>query len=218
MLSPQLEVSINLAVSEAARRRHEYVTVEHLTYALLHNDSVKKLLNALDLDIDSLRDELEGYFSDFLDEEALIQGELPQPSISFQRVIQKAANHIHAAGRDKIDGSHVLIEIMAEPECFAAFFIESQDISRLDMISKLSNIDKPENVTAASEIEEDEEISISTKKNQAKDKDPLHLYATDLIERAREGKIDPLIGRDSELERAMQILCRRKKEQSNFRR
>ena len=216
MLSPQLEVSINLAVSEAARRRHEYVTVEHLTYALLHNDSVKNLLNTLEADIDSLRDELEGYFSDFLDEQALAQGELPQPSISFQRVIQKAANHIHAAGRDKIDGSHVLIEIMDEPECFAAFFIESQDISRLDMISSISNIDKPETNTATSELDDDQDLSTTSRKNQAKDKDPLHLYAADLIARAREGKIDPLIGRDSELERAMQILCRRKKNNPIF--
>ena len=216
MLSPQLEVSINLAVSEAARRRHEYVTVEHLTYALLHNDSVKNLLNTLEADIDSLRDELEGYFSDFLDEQALAQGELPQPSISFQRVIQKAANHIHAAGRDKIDGSHVLIEIMDEPECFAAFFIESQDISRLDMISSISNIDKPETNTATTDLDEDQDLSTTSRKNQAKDKDPLHLYAADLIARAREGKIDPLIGRDSELERAMQILCRRKKNNPIF--
>ena len=109
--------------------------------------------------------------------------------ISFPRVIQKAANHIHAAGRDKIDGSHVLIEIMDEPECFAAFFIESQDISRLDMISSISNIDKPETNTATSELDDDQDLSTTSRKNQAKDKDPLHLYAADLIARAREGKL-----------------------------
>lgn len=217
MLSPDLEVSLNLAVSEATRRGHPYVTVEHILYALLHNATAREAIEACGGAIDSVRRALESFFEEHIDNHALKSGQLPQPTIGFQRVIQRAAQHVQSSGKDKIQGANVLVAIFSEKDSFAVFYLEREKITRLDIIQYLSH---------GSHKDEDEESEDndnqylpgqqSEEGGGSSPKDALSKYTVDLIERARAGKIDPLIGRDPELERIMQVLCRRRKNNPLF--
>lgn len=219
MLSPDLEVSLNLAVSEATRRGHPYVTVEHILYALLHNATAREAIEACGGAIDSVRRALESFFEEHIDNHALKSGQLPQPTIGFQRVIQRAAQHVQSSGKDKIQGANVLVAIFSEKDSFAVFYLEREKITRLDIIQYLSHgAPKDED----EETEEGENQFLTGQQSEdgaggnASPKDALAKYTVDLIERAKAGKIDPLIGRDSELERIMQILCRRRKNNPLF--
>lgn len=238
MISPELEISLNLAVSEAARRGHEYVTVEHVLYALLFNDSAAKALRACGGSVEVTRQYLEKYFSENLPAEDQKASQMPQPTLAFQRVIQRAAQHVRAAGKDKIRGENLLVSIFSERESFAVYFLRKQNITRYDVINFISHgVIKPgaestlgesseskgrefppalpeSDSNAASEGEEQTpspEVDDEDQRDQRSSKDPLKLYAVDLCARARAGKIDPLIGRESELERTVQVLCRRRK-------
>ncbi len=218
MLSPDLEISLNLAVSEATRRGHPYVTVEHILYALLHNATAREAIEACGGSIDNVRRDLESFFEEHIDNNSLRSGQLPQPTIGFQRVIQRAAQHVQSAGKEKIQGANVLVAIFSEKDSFAVFYLEKEKITRLDVIQYLSHgvgkgADEPNEADDGSSRflpgqSEDE--------NEAPSKDPLGKFAVDLCERARQGKIDPLIGRDYELERIMQVLCRRRKNNPLF--
>ena len=137
MITRELEVTLNLAVSEAARRRHEYVTLEHVLYALLHNHSAAKALRACGGSIHQVRQDVDQFFEKYLPEN-LPEGKLPQPTLAFQRVIQRAAQSVRSAGRDAIDGSSLLVALYSEPECHATFFLQNQDISRLDVLRFIS--------------------------------------------------------------------------------
>jgi ATP-dependent Clp protease ATP-binding subunit ClpA len=231
MISPDLEVSLNLAVSEAARRGHEFVTIEHVLYALLHNETASRALRACGGSIDSARDDIEEFFKEHYPPDSLKNGQMPQPTLAFQRVIQRAAQHVRAAGKDKIKGENILVAIFSERDSFAVFFLKKQNISRFDIINYISHgIVKP----GAEGFEEKEEKTKSLppsgtasagsrpesepdtegdddRPDRRREKDPLRLYAVDLCARARAGKIDPLIGRDREIERTVQVLCRRRK-------
>jgi len=214
MLSPDLEISLNLAVSEATRRGHPYVTVEHILYALLHNATAREAIEACGGSIDNVRRDLESFFEEHIDNNSLRSGQLPQPTIGFQRVIQRAAQHVQSAGKEKIQGANVLVAIFSEKDSFAVFYLEKEKITRLDVIQYLShgvskNADEP-----GSDPEDTSSRFLpgqSEDEGEAPSKDPLGKFAVDLVERARQGKIDPLIGRDFELERIMQVLCRRRK-------
>jgi ATP-dependent Clp protease ATP-binding subunit ClpA len=219
MLSPDLEVSLNLAVSEATRRGHPYVTVEHILYALLHNATAREAIEACGGAIDSVRRALESFFEEHIDNHALKSGQLPQPTIGFQRVIQRAAQHVQSSGKDKIQGANVLVAIFSEKDSFAVFYLEREKITRLDIVQYLSHGPQKDE-----DEETDEEGTQFLPGQQSEEgasggaspKDALSRYTVDLIERARLGKIDPLIGRDHELERIMQILCRRRKNNPLF--
>lgn len=221
MLSPDLEVSLNLAVSEATRRGHPYVTVEHILYALLHNATAREAIEACGGAIDSVRRALESFFEEHIDNHALKTGQLPQPTIGFQRVIQRAAQHVQSSGKDKIQGANVLVAIFSEKDSFAVFYLEREKITRLDVIQYLSHGPHKDD-----EGEDEGEDGQFLPGHQADDgngsgggpspKDALSKYTVDLVERAKAGKIDPLIGRDIELERIMQILCRRRKNNPLF--
>ncbi|RYZ57081.1 MAG: ATP-dependent Clp protease ATP-binding subunit ClpA [Proteobacteria bacterium] len=219
MLSPDLEVSLNLAVSEATRRGHPYVTVEHILYALLHNATAREAIEACGGAIDSVRRALESFFEEHIDNHSLKSGQLPQPTIGFQRVIQRAAQHVQSSGKEKIQGANVLVAIFSEKDSFAVFYLEREKITRLDIIQYLSHgphKDEEEN----EEGEEGQFLpgqqSEESGSGGPSGKDALAKYTVDLIDRAKAGKIDPLIGRDSELERIMQILCRRRKNNPLF--
>lgn len=218
MLSPDLEVSLNLAVSEATRRGHQYVTVEHILYALLHNQTAREAIEACGGSIDNVRRDLEKFFEEHIDGDNLREGQLPQPTVGFQRVIQRAAQHVQSSGKEKIQGSNVLVAIFSEKDSFAVFYLEKEKVSRLDVIQFISHgITKEEDDDGAAgensgylpSGDEDEE-------GGKQDNSPLSKYAVDLCEKARRGKIDPLIGRDVELDRIMQILCRRRKNNPLF--
>lgn len=229
MLSQDLEVSLNLAVTEASRRGHPYVTVEHILFALLHNTKTKDVIESCGGSVDAIRGDLESFFREHIQGPALKEGQLPQPTIGFQRVIQRAAQQVQAAGKEKIQGANVLVSIFSERESFAVYYLKKQSINRLDVLQFISHgVAKPEGDNSVPLSRRAEERFLPGQDPQSNgegegddekssvQKDPLKLYTTDLCEKARQGKIDPLIGRDVELERTMQILCRRRKNNPLF--
>lgn len=219
MLSPDLEVSLNLAVSEATRRGHQFVTVEHILYALLHNTAAREAIEACGGDIEHVRQDLETFFSDHIDGGHLKTGQLPQPTVGFQRVIQRAAQHVQSSGKEKIQGSNVLVAIFSEKDSFAVFYLEKEKVTRLDVIQFISHgIAKDDDDSSSSGDasgylpgQDDQTSRQNSDKNT-----PLAKYTVDLCLKAKQGKIDPLIGRDEELERTMQVLCRRRKNNPLF--
>jgi ATP-dependent Clp protease ATP-binding subunit ClpA len=217
-ISRGLEISFALAVNEARRRRHEFLCVEHLLYALLHDTDVAGIIRHCGGDVQALKRDLER----FLDEkmERLAEGlqMAPQQTLAFQRVIQRAAAHVQSAGKDEILGRNVLVAIFREPDCHGTFLLEQQGVTRLDVVSYVSHgiskiaqeaVDNIEGEGGATESagEEDEGRPV---------RDPLAMFTTELVARAAEGKIDPLIGRTEELLRTARVLCRRRKNNPVF--
>ena len=214
MLSQELEVSLNLAVSEATRRGHEYVAVEHILYALLHNTEARKAIEACGGSVEKVRESLETFFDEHIDANGLSQGQLPQPTIGFQRVIQRAAQHVQSSGKQKIQGSNVLVAIFSEKDSFAVFYLEKEKVTRLDVVQFISHgIKKVDDETTSFLPGSDDEVDQDHSHDETRkdNKSALEAYTADLCQKADSGKIDPMIGRDAELERIMQILCRRKK-------
>lgn len=225
MISHDLEISLNLAVSEAARRGHEYVTIEHILFALLQNDSAIKAIRACGGSIEVTRGKLEDFFSEHIPSGVLRSGQMPQPTVGFQRVIQRAAQHVRSAGKDRIRGENILISMFSERDSFAVYILQQQNISRFDVINYVSHgLSKlPEDSSASEEDKlvanheeaeegENQRQGVSDDENQSgSGKDPLAQWAVNLNERAKSGKIDPLIGREEEIERCVQVLCRRRK-------
>ena len=219
MLSRDLEVSLNLAISEASRRGHTYVTVEHILYALLHNPSAADAIKACGGSLDDVRGDLDEFFDKHIGSDKLDKGQLPQPTVGFQRVIQRAAQQVQSSGKEKILGSNVLVSIFSEKDSFAAFYLEKQDISRLDIIQFLSHGNHQTNDDESSEDEEKllpgNETSHESEQKKTK-ATALEQYTVDLCKRAQNGDIDPLIGRNDEIERTIHILCRRRKNNPLF--
>ncbi len=217
MINHDLEISLNLAVSEAARRGHEYVTIEHVLYALLQNESATRAVRACGGSVDKTRLEIEEFFQEHLLSGILKAGQMPQPTVGFQRVIQRAAQQVRASGKERIKGENILVSIFSERDSFAVYLLQKQHISRFDIINYISHgIYK----TGVDQIDEAKVDDLKTQKPVSdfdeEDSDPsnksfLALYTVDLCARAVEGKIDPLIGRRNEVERLVQILCRRRK-------
>lgn len=226
MISHDLEISLNLAVSEAARRGHEYVTIEHILFALLQNDSAIKAIRACGGSVEVTRGKLEDFFSEHIPSGILRPGQMPQPTVGFQRVIQRAAQHVRSAGKDRIRGENILISMFSERDSFAVYILQQQNITRFDVINYVSHgLSKlPEDagseddklIASSDEIEDSENRStrsapIEDETQAGTNKDPLAQWAVNLNERAKEGKIDPLVGREDEIERCVQVLCRRRK-------
>ncbi len=209
MLSKELELTLNVAFRQAREKRHEFMTVEHLLLALLDNESASGVLRACGADIKELRHEL----SDFVDETTpLLPVETDardtQPTVGFQRVLQRAVFHVQSSGKKEVSGANVLVAIFSEQESQAVYFLQKQEISRLDIVNYISHgLSKLEEEEANEEQEEVEEEEAVVEKKQK----PLERFATNLNEEAKKGRIDPLVGRDHELERCIQILCRRRK-------
>ena len=214
MLDKELEHSLNDAFRQAREQRHEFMTVEHLLLALLDNPSAISVLKACGANLNALHNEL----SIFISENSPI---LPddderetQPTLGFQRVLQRAVFHVQSSGRKEVTGANVLVAIFGERESHAAYFLSRQNIARLDVINYISHgITKiPENESdRVDDISIDEDGQIEENSNS-----PLDAYAYNLHEQAKIGKIDPLIGRGNEVERTIQILCRRRKNNPLF--
>ncbi len=206
MLSKELESSLNRAFNDARDKRHEYITVEHLLLALLDNSSANSVLQACGADLNLVRSELQEYlekntpvFSD------IVSGEV-QPTLGFQRVLQRAVFHVQSSGKKEVVGANVLVAMFGEQESQAVYLLGKQGVSRLDVVNYISHgIAKVADETQKIEPETREEHSGDTE-NQ-----PLENFATNLNQRAMQGHIDPLIGREQEIERTIQILCRRRK-------
>ena len=208
MLSRELEVTLNLAFKDARAKRHELMSVEHLLLALLDNASSAVVLKACGADIEKLRSEL----LDFLDATTPLipaneEGRETQPTLGFQRVLQRAVFHVQSSGRKEVDGSNVLVAIFSEQESHAVYLLKQQDINRIDIVNYIAHgvsKDGDEPLPQGAQISDGDE-------DGEKQTTPLEAYATNLNEQARKGLIDPLVGRDSEVERVIQILSRRRK-------
>src|SRR5258706_4463920 len=215
-ISRELEMTLNLAVTEARRRRHEFLCIEHVLYALLHDADVAGITRQCGGDVADLKASLEKFFAEKLEMLPDDSTATPQQTLGFQRVIQRAAAHVQSAGKDEILGRNVLVAIFREPDSHAAFLLEQQGITRLDVVSYISHgVSKIADDTAS--VTESEESDTDEDEDEPRPrKDPLSSFAVDLIARAAAGKIDPLIGRDAELARTARVLCRRRKNNPVF--
>jgi len=212
MLSQELEFSLNSAFQSARERRHEFITVEHLLAALLDNPSAARVLRACGGNIEELRRSLTAFLEENVPKLAAGSKIDTQPTIGFQRVIQRAVLHVQGVGKKEVTGANVLIAIFGEKESHAVYFLHKQNISRFDVVNYVSHgISKVpgENQNELPAQEEGEE-------GAATEKSPLDVFCINLNEQARIGKIDPLIGRDKEVERTIQVLCRRRKNNPLF--
>jgi ATP-dependent Clp protease ATP-binding subunit ClpA len=206
MLSSELEFCLNEAFQNARDRRHEFMTVEHLLLALLDIPKVHEILKSCDSDTGQLRRQL----IEFIDEATPLmplgdEGDV-QPTLGFQRVLQRAVYHVQSSGKKEVAGANVLVAIFSEKQSQAVYFLGMQDITRLDVVNFISH-GMPQ--VPGDAPGEEQDIAVDT--DGESDATALDKYATNLNQRAIEGKIDPLIGRDIEIERTVQILCRRRK-------
>ncbi|MCH7540605.1 MAG: ATP-dependent Clp protease ATP-binding subunit ClpA [Proteobacteria bacterium] len=217
MLSPNLEQSLHHALGYANERRHEYATLEHLLLALIEDQDAVAVLRACGVDLDRLRREL----LDHLDNElsALITSRLEdaKPTAGFQRVLQRAAIHVQSSGRDEVTGANVLVALFAERESHAVYFLQEQDMTRLDAVNNISHgIAKVPGETEIRHVrgadeDDDADEDDGAEKPAPRGAEALSSFCIDLNKKAERGKIDPLIGREAEIERTIQILCRRQK-------
>jgi ATP-dependent Clp protease ATP-binding subunit ClpA len=212
MLSQELEFSLNSAFQNAREKRHEFITVEHLLAALLDNPSAARVLRACGGNIDDLRRSLNAFLEESVPKLAPGSKIDTQPTIGFQRVIQRAVLHVQGVGKKEVTGANVLIAIFGEKESHAVYFLHKQNISRFDVVNYVSHgISKVPGETQ-NELPAQEE----SEESAATEKSPLDMFCVNLNEQARLGKIDPLIGRDHEVERTIQVLCRRRKNNPLF--
>lgn len=208
MLSKELEITLNLAFKNAHEKRHEFITVEHLLLALLDNASAVAVLRACGCDFKKLHDELTQFISDTI---SLIPEGVQretQPTLGFQRVLQRAVFHVQATDKKEVSGANLFVALFSEQDSQAVYLLNKQNITRLDVVNYLAHgVSKIESERER-EMERDPEISGAVGDTA---ESPLEKYATNLNEEARLGKIDPLIGRELEVERTIQVLCRRRK-------
>ena len=211
MLSSELESSLNSAIQTARDARHQYITVEHLLAALLENPPAVKAIRACGAEVRGLREKLEEFLDEYvpvLSEEEDID---PQPALGFQRVIQRAILHVQSSGKREVTGTNVLIAMFAEKDSHAVYFLSEEGVSRFDIVNYVSHGiahtgDTPRELPSPREQGDDDDEDSDEEYQSA-----LAVFAVNLNEQAIAGKIDPLIGRSREIDRTMQILCRRRK-------
>ncbi len=211
MLSKDLELSLNEAFREARDQRHEFITVEHLLLALLENPSAEQVLRACGANLDLLRNELVDFLATSSPTMPVEDTRDVQPTLGFQRVLQRAVFHVQSSGNKEVTGANVLVAIFNEQDSEAVYFLGKQDIARIDVVNYISHgISKVGDEEGFELGDGSAEIDPESAEEQVK-KSALDTYATNLNQSAREGRIDPLIGRRDEIERTVQILCRRRK-------
>jgi ATP-dependent Clp protease ATP-binding subunit ClpA len=212
MLNKELENALNQAFKRAREQLHEFMTVEHLLLALLDNPSAADILNACGADLNELRQDL----ITFLDETTPLlppnEERETQPTLGFQRVLQRAVFHVQSSGKREVSGANVLVAIFSEQESQAVYFLKKQGISRLEVVNYISH--------GISRVRDDEQLEHQADSDEDQDEiagqNPLQQFTSNLNELARNGKIDPLIGRRDEIERTIQVLCRRRKNNPLF--
>ena len=205
MIAQELEVSLHMAFMEARQKRHEFITVEHLLLALLDNPSASEVLRACAADIDDLRKLL----SDFVTEHTpILAGEDvdTQPTLGFQRVIQRAILHVQSSGKKEVTGANVLVAIFGEKDSHAVYFLHQKGVTRLDVVNYISH-----GISKVPQAQQAKPDADSDTEHEAQPGGALENYTLNLNALALSGKIDPLIGREKELERVVQTLCRRRK-------
>ncbi|MDQ0590918.1 ATP-dependent Clp protease ATP-binding subunit ClpA [Variovorax paradoxus] len=215
MIAQELEVSLHMAFVEARQQRHEFITVEHLLLALLDNPSAAEVLRACSANVDDLRASLTNFIKDNTPQVAGTDDVDTQPTLGFQRVIQRAIMHVQSTGNGKkeVTGANVLVAIFGEKDSHAVYYLHQQGVTRLDVVNFIAHgikkSDPPEAVKGSSESPSGEGEEGGGEKNEKAS--PLEQFTQNLNQLAKDGKIDPLIGREYEVERVIQILCRRRK-------
>ncbi|MEM0935507.1 MAG: ATP-dependent Clp protease ATP-binding subunit ClpA [Pseudomonadota bacterium] len=217
--SNTLEQAIHAALGLANARRHELATLEHLLLALIDEPDAAKVMQACDVDLDELRKTLEAFIEDDLSTLITeVEGSEAVPTAAFQRVIQRAAIHVQSSGRTEVTGANVLVAIFAERESNAAYFLQEQDMTRYDAVNfiahgvaKNPSFGESRPVTGASDMEEESTSEEAASESGDNKESALAKYCVDLNAKSRKGDVDPLIGRDLEVERCIQVLCRRRK-------
>ena len=214
MISRELEVTLGLALREAMQRQHEYLTLEHVLFALLHDHDVSEVVRHCGGNVENLKQEVEQFLREKLERLPDDQASEPTQTIGFRRVLQRAAMHVQSAGKDQIGGRDVLVSMFREKDSHAVFLLEKQGITRLDVVSYISHgaskIAEPSDEAEEAESEDgsDGEEGGETRRSPRK---ALDAFTVNLNQRAAEGDIDPLIGREDEVERTIHVLCRRRK-------
>ena len=214
MIAQELEVSLHMAFVEARQQRHEFITVEHLLLALLDNPSAAEVLRACSANIDDLRKSLTNFIKDNTPQVAGTDEVDTQPTLGFQRVIQRAIMHVQSTGNGKkeVTGANVLVAIFGEKDSHAVYYLHQQGVTRLDVVNFIAHgirkSDPPEPTKSGESAAENEEAGEAKGNEKAS---PLEQFTQNLNQMAKDGKIDPLIGREYEVERVIQILCRRRK-------
>ncbi|WP_461534664.1 ATP-dependent Clp protease ATP-binding subunit ClpA [Spongorhabdus nitratireducens] len=212
MLNKELEITLNLAFKEAKSKRHEFMTVEHLLLALLDNETATLVLESCGANLSKLRQDL----VDFVDATTPLipahdEERETQPTLGFQRVLQRAVFHVQSSGKKEVTGANVLVAIFSEQESQAVYFLKQQDVARIDVVNYIAH-----GISKVADSEGDEPLGLTSSEDEPSEAEgtstkPLESYATNLNEQAKKGRIDPLIGRDKEIERVAQILVRRRK-------
>ena len=203
MLDSELEKNLNDAFKLAHKKKHEFVTVEHLFLSLLDNNEALEVLNYCSVDVEALQKNLETYIAETTPVLSEEDDQEIQPTLGFQRVLQRAVFHVQSSGKKEVDGANLLVAIFSEKESHSVYLLQQEGITRLDVVSFISH---------GKEDNEFEEESLAEDNNQkAKDSSALEAFTLNLNQEAIDGKIDPLIGRKAEVERVMQILARRNK-------
>lgn len=208
MLNQELELSLNMAFARAREHRHEFMTVEHLLLALLSNPAAREALEACTVDLVALRQELEAFIEQTTPTLPASEEERDtQPTLSFQRVLQRAVFHVQSSGRSEVSGANVLVAIFSEQESQAAYLLRKHDVSRLDVVNFISHGTRKDETGGQAQNNAENPVN----EEQSAGEDRMENFTTNLNQLARVGGIDPLIGRDKELERAIQVFCRRRK-------
>ncbi|MGD0674336.1 MAG: ATP-dependent Clp protease ATP-binding subunit ClpA [Polyangiaceae bacterium] len=208
-ISPEVEIALSVAANDAARRRHEYITVEHLLYALLLDEATANVVRHAGGDPNALKKRLDRYLSEELDSVAEDTRSAPTPSLGMRRAIRRAADSVRSSGKEEVTGANVLIAMYAEHDSYAVTLLEKQGVTRLDVVSYVSHgVSKLEEEP----VEPGRGGSADAEGEGARTaRDPLKAYTVNLNEEARTARIDPLVGRENEVARIIQILARRKK-------
>ncbi len=215
-LSRSLEQALHHAIKLASDRHHEYATLEHLLLALMDDTDASQVMKACNVDMDALKKSVLKYVDEDLSTLVLDDSEEAKPTTGFQRVVQRAVLHVQNSGRDEVTGANVLVALFTERESHAVYFLQEQNMNRLDAVSYISHgIAKRPGMSQPKQVKgsEDEDES---EKQPKQGTEALEAYCVNLNEKAKSGKVDPLIGRAAEVERTIQILCRRQKNNPLF--
>jgi ATP-dependent Clp protease ATP-binding subunit ClpA len=212
-----LEQGLHRAIKLASDRHHEYATLEHLLLALTEESDAQQVMKACNVDIDALKKSLQNYVDQELITLVVEDGEDAKPTAGFQRVVQRAVLHVQNSGRDEVTGANVLVALFTERESYAVYFLQQQNMNRLDAVSFISHgIAKRPGMSQQKTARGSEEEEEGSEKPNKQGTEALEAYCVNLNEKAKSGRIDPLIGRETEVERTMQILCRRQKNNPLF--
>jgi ATP-dependent Clp protease ATP-binding subunit ClpA len=213
MFNQDVQITFSLAVREAQRRNHEFLTTEHVLYAMLYDEQGQEILRACGSDIDALRQDLEVCLEQHLESVEHLDEEMPEQTVGLQSVLQRTVTHMQSSGREEIGVGDILAAILEQEDCLAAQILIAEGLSRLDVLDYVSHgVSKVSFQDAKPEQQEpDEQTKDSPSGKPSRKINPLEAFTINLLERAAKGKIDPLVGRQAELERTVQILCRRRK-------